>query len=121
MWSPSVVADRIAPSGNDLQRSEPRPERSVVFNGVLAGGHSGWCVVLNDDETPRPGPGPTNPPFYIYEGCDDPFPHEGKIVSIETEMDSSTRAIGSAISRPTFGNTSWRASPIFRQTLSALR
>ena len=32
-----------------------------IFDGVLAGGHDGWCVVLNNDATPRPGPRSDNP------------------------------------------------------------
>jgi Alpha/beta hydrolase domain len=58
-----------------------------IFDGVLAGGHSGWCVVLNNDATPRPGPGPTIPLFYVGDYCDGPLPQEGKFIAIETETD----------------------------------
>jgi Alpha/beta hydrolase domain len=60
---------------------------ALIFDGVLAGGHSGWCVVLNNDATPRPGPGPTIPLFYVGDYCDGPLPQEGKFVAIETETD----------------------------------
>lgn len=58
-----------------------------IFDGVLAGGHCGWCVVLNNDATPRPGPGPTIPLFYVGDYCDGPLPQEGRFIAIETETD----------------------------------
>ena len=45
---------------------------ALIFDGVLAGVHAG-CLVLNNDETPRPGPGPTIPTFYEYVRCDEPL------------------------------------------------
>jgi hypothetical protein len=60
---------------------------ALIFDGVLAGGHSGWCVVLNNDATPRPGPGPTIPLFYVGDYCDGPLPRDGKFIAIETETD----------------------------------
>jgi Alpha/beta hydrolase domain len=62
-------------------------EDALIFDGVLAGGHSGWCVVLNNDATPRPGPGPTIPLFYVGDYCDGPLPQDGKFIAIETETD----------------------------------
>jgi hypothetical protein len=60
---------------------------AVIFDGVLAGGHDAWCVVLNNDATPRPGPGPTIPLFYRADYCDGPLPQDGKFIAIETESD----------------------------------
>lgn len=62
-------------------------EGALIFDGVLAGGHAGWCVVLNNDATPRPGPGPTIPLFYVGDYCDGPLPQDGKFIAIETETD----------------------------------
>jgi hypothetical protein len=60
---------------------------ALVFDGVLAGGHDGWCLVPNNDGTPRPGPGPTIPLFYGGGYCDGPLPEDGKFIAIETEAD----------------------------------
>jgi hypothetical protein len=60
---------------------------ALIFDGVLAGGHSGYCLVLNNDETPRPGPGPTIPLFHVGDYCDGPLPQEGKFIAIESETD----------------------------------
>jgi hypothetical protein len=62
-------------------------EGALIFDGVLAGGHDGWCVVLNNDATPRQGPGPTIPLFYRGDYCDGPLPQDGKFIAIETETD----------------------------------
>jgi hypothetical protein len=62
-------------------------EGEVIFDGVLAGGHAGWCLVLNNDGTPRPGPGPTIPLFSRGDYCDGPLPQDGKFIAIETEAD----------------------------------
>jgi Alpha/beta hydrolase domain len=43
--------------------------------------------VLNNDATPRPGPGPTIPLFYVGDYCDGPLPQDGKFIAIETETD----------------------------------
>jgi hypothetical protein len=60
---------------------------ALIFDGVLAGGHCGWCVVLNNDATARPGPGPTIPRFYRGDYCDGPLPQDGKFIAVETETD----------------------------------
>jgi Alpha/beta hydrolase domain len=65
-------------------------EGALIFDGVLAGGHDAWCVVLNNDATPRPGPGPTIPLFYRADYCDGPLPQHGKFIAIETETDLDT-------------------------------
>jgi hypothetical protein len=62
-------------------------EGALIFDGVLAGVHGGWCLVLNNDDTPRPGPGPTIPRFYAGGYCDGPLPEDGKFIAIETETD----------------------------------
>jgi hypothetical protein len=62
-------------------------EGALIFDGVLAGGHAGWCVVLNNDATPRPGPGPTIPLFFAGGYCDGPLAEDGKFIAIETETD----------------------------------
>jgi hypothetical protein len=62
-------------------------EGALVFDGVLAGVSGSWCVVLNNDATPRPGPGPTIPRFYRGDYCDPPLPQDGKFIAIETETD----------------------------------
>jgi hypothetical protein len=59
----------------------------LIFDGVLAGVSGGGCVVLNNDATPRPGPGPTIPLFYRGDYCDGPLPQDGKLIAIETESD----------------------------------
>jgi hypothetical protein len=62
-------------------------EGVLIFDGVLAGMHDGWCVVLNNDAIPRPGPGPTIPRFYRGDYRDGPLPQDGKFIAIETETD----------------------------------
>jgi hypothetical protein len=70
-----------------IRRGQNRGEDgALIFDGVLAGVHAG-CLVLNDDRTPRPGPGPTIPTFFKFVRCDDRFPEDGKIISILTESD----------------------------------
>ena len=36
---------------------------ALIFDGILAGVGAGNCSILDNDETPRPEPGPTNPTF----------------------------------------------------------
>jgi hypothetical protein len=62
-------------------------EGALIFDGVLLGVHGAWCLVLNNDASPRPGPGPTIPRFYTGDYCDGPLPQDGKVIAIETETD----------------------------------
>jgi hypothetical protein len=62
-------------------------EGALIFDGVLAGVSGGWCNVLNNDASPRPGPGPNIPTFYGGGYCDGPLPQDGKFIAIETETD----------------------------------
>ncbi len=59
---------------------------ALVFDGVLAGVHAG-CLLLTNDETPRPGPGPAIPSFEEFVHCDDPLPEDGKFISILSQSD----------------------------------
>jgi hypothetical protein len=68
-------------SGRNRNRDEV-----LIFDGALAGVHAG-CLVLNNNETPRPGPGPVIPTFSEFESCDTRFPEDGKIISLLTESD----------------------------------
>src|SRR5207244_5252547 len=47
----------------------------------------GLCKLLNNDETPRPEPGPTNPAFETNVPCGEPLPEDGKFISIQTQSD----------------------------------
>jgi hypothetical protein len=58
----------------------------LIFDGVLAGVHAG-CLILNNDDTPRPGPGAIIPTFDEYAGCDDRLPEDGKFITVLTESD----------------------------------
>ncbi len=58
----------------------------AIYDGIFAGVHVG-CLVLNNDSTPRPPPGPTIPRFSALELCDDPLPSDGKFISLLTESD----------------------------------
>jgi hypothetical protein len=60
---------------------------SLLFNGLLAGIGGSYCSILNNDETPRPEPGPTNPRFYEFVPCGDPLPEDGKYIAIQTQSD----------------------------------
>ncbi len=63
-----------------------RADRSLVFDGILVVGQEG-CLVLNNNATPRVGPGPENPTFHEMALCDGPFPTDGKLISILTESE----------------------------------
>ena len=56
---------------------------ALVFDGLLAGVGGSYCLILNNDETPRPGPGPTNPSFYERVPCGEPLPEDGKYIAIQ--------------------------------------
>jgi hypothetical protein len=60
---------------------------ALIFDGVLSGGHGGWCLALNDDATLRPGPGPTIALFSRGGYCDGLLPEDGKFIGIETQTD----------------------------------
>jgi hypothetical protein len=62
---------------------------ALIFDGLLAGVGAGNCWVLDNDDTPRPEPGPTNPTFSKIMPCSNPFPEDGKFIAIETESDVS--------------------------------
>jgi hypothetical protein len=49
-------------------------DSSLIFDGILAGIGGGMCSPLNNDEMPRPEPGPTNPRFYEFVPCGGLFP-----------------------------------------------
>jgi hypothetical protein len=61
-------------------------EGSLIFDGTLAG-VGRRCLTLNNDETPRPEPGPTNPTFGRFMRCGEPLPEDGKFISILTQSD----------------------------------
>jgi hypothetical protein len=60
---------------------------ALIFDGILAGVGGGLCLILNNDETLRPEPGPTNPTFGEFVPCGDPLPEDGKYIAIQTESD----------------------------------
>ena len=60
---------------------------ALTFDGILAGVGGGLCQILNNDATPRPEPGPTNPRFYKSVPCGEPLPEDGKFISIQTQSD----------------------------------
>ena len=59
----------------------------LVYDGILAGGGGGLCLVLNNDEAPRPEPGPTVPTFGEYEPCGGPLPEEVRYISLNAQSD----------------------------------
>lgn len=76
----------------EFVRSGQNRERSgtLVFDGVIAGG-TNRCITLNNDDEPRPGPGPTIPTFAEFGPCEYPFPEDGKFIHIQlqTELERS--------------------------------
>jgi hypothetical protein len=73
----------------EMVRSRQNRDQSsaLLFDGILAGVGGGECLILNNDETPRPEPGPTNPTFEEYVSCGEPLPEDGKYIAIETQSD----------------------------------
>jgi Alpha/beta hydrolase domain len=65
---------------------------TLIFDGILAGVGAGMCSTLNNDETPRPEPGPTNPTFLKRVPCGEPLPEDGKFISIHTQSDMGTQS-----------------------------
>jgi hypothetical protein len=59
---------------------------ALIFDGILAGVPAG-CLALNNDETPRPEPGPTNPTFGQFVSCDERLPEDSKYISILAQSD----------------------------------
>jgi hypothetical protein len=76
----------------ELVRSGQNREAGGVlfFDGLLAGVGGGGCLILNNDETPRPEPGPTNPTFQNRVPCGGPLPEDGKFIAIQTQSDIDT-------------------------------
>src|SRR5215831_12863321 len=64
----------------ELVRSGQNREKdgALIFDGILAGVGGGMCLIPNNDETPRPEPGPTNPTFFKIMPCGEPLPEDGK-------------------------------------------
>jgi hypothetical protein len=73
----------------EMVRSGQNHEKggALIFDGILAGVDAGNCWILDNDETPRPAPGPTNPRFSKSMPCGDPLPEEGKFISIQAQSD----------------------------------
>jgi Alpha/beta hydrolase domain len=69
-------------SGQNRQKSG-----ALLFDGILAGVGAGNCWILDNDDTSRPGPGPTNPTFSTTMPCGEPLPEDGKFIAIEAESD----------------------------------
>jgi Alpha/beta hydrolase domain len=67
---------------------------SLLFDGILAGVGGSRCSTLTNDETPRPGPGPTNPRFDKAVPCGDPLPEDGKYIAIQTQSEMNARFKG---------------------------
>jgi hypothetical protein len=73
----------------EMVRSGQNSDQSgaLLFDGILASVGGSECLILNNDETPRPEPGPTNPTFAEYVFCGEPLPENGKYIAIQTESD----------------------------------
>jgi hypothetical protein len=73
----------------EIVRSGQNREKggALIFDGILAGVDAGNCWILDNDETPRPAPGPTNPTFSKSVPCGDPLPEDGKFISIQAQSD----------------------------------
>ena len=84
---------------------------ALIFDGILAGVGAGNCWLLDNDDTPRPGPGPTNPTFSITMPCDEPLPEDGKVIAIEAESDVG----GGTDARNSRGYLSRHQTPSYRQ------
>ena len=80
---------------------------SLIFDGVLVGVGGSRCLILNNNETPRPAPGPTNPTFFRGAVCAEPLPEDGKVISILTQTE-----VGSARYK---GHTSRHQTGSYRQ------
>jgi Alpha/beta hydrolase domain len=68
-------------------RQNRETDGALTFDGIFAGVGGGLCAILNNDETLRPAPGPTNPTFSKSVPCGDPLPEDGKYIAIQTESD----------------------------------
>ena len=94
---------------------------ALIFDGVLAGGHDGWCLVPDNDATPRPGPGPRSRYSTAAGTAMAPFRRTASSSQSRPKRTSMrSRATGSGMTRQAFGSTSWPGSPIFRRTSTVL-
>jgi hypothetical protein len=69
-----------------------KQDGTLVFDGIMAGGTE-FCAALNNDDTPRPGPGPTIPRFYESERCEYPIPQDGKFILIQPQSELDEYAL----------------------------
>jgi Alpha/beta hydrolase domain len=84
---------------------------ALLFDGILAGVGAGSCWILDNDDTPRLGPGPTNPWFSTTMPCGEPLPADGKFIAIESESDVS----GGTDAIPHKGYLTRHQTPSYRQ------
>jgi hypothetical protein len=97
----------------EMVRSGQNREKSgtLIFDGLLAGVGAGNCWILDNDGTPRPGPGPTNPWFATSMPCGGPLPEDGKFIAIESESDVG----GGTDAVPLRGYLTRHQTPSYRQ------
>jgi hypothetical protein len=97
----------------EMVRSGQNHEKggALIFDGLLAGVGAGNCWILDNDETPRPAPGPTNPTFSKSVPCGEPLPEDGKYIAIEAESDVG----GGTDAIPLKGYLTRHQTPSYRQ------
>ena len=83
---------------------------ALIFDGILAGVGAGMCTILDNDETPRTAPGPTNPTFLKRVPCGGPLPEDGKFIAIESQSDMGETDVGTLK-----GYLSRHQTPSYRQ------
>ena len=67
-----------------------------------------FCDALNNDDTPRPGPGPTIPRFYESVRCEHPFPEDGKLILIQLQSELDEYALEDWSAPPRYETASFR-------------
>jgi hypothetical protein len=83
------------------------PDGTLVFDGIMAGGTE-FCRILNNDDTPSAGPGPTIPTFYENVPCKYPFPEDGKFVLIQLQSELDEYALEDWPAPPRYETPSFR-------------
>jgi hypothetical protein len=107
-----VIGHGFSQTGSVLMefvRSGRNREESgaLVFDGVMAGGTE-FCNALNNDDTPRSGPGPTISRFYESAPCEYPFPEDGKLILIQLQSELDEYALEDWPAPPRYETSSFR-------------
>jgi Alpha/beta hydrolase domain len=83
------------------------PDGTLIFDGIMAGGTE-FCRILNNDDTPSAGPGPTIPRFYHDVPCEHPFPEAGKLILIQPQSELDEYALEDWPAPPRYETANFR-------------